>query len=220
MKKILVISAHPDDETLGCGGAIARWVFENREVNIAILADGIGARTSDGALDQDALRVRQRAAEKAWSILGVQERSVFVDLPDNQPDIVSILAITKQIEAFLEKHRPDTLVTHHAGDVNIDHQRVRQVVITACRPQFGLFVRRSFFFEAASNTERKPPGGAPPCAPDFAEEKLAALQAYQQEFHRWPQPPSIGPVTHQARWRGATAGMETAEAFILGREHI
>jgi len=41
---ILVVAAHPDDEVLGCGGAIARHVGLGDQVHILIMAEGVNAR--------------------------------------------------------------------------------------------------------------------------------------------------------------------------------
>ena len=43
--QVLVVAAHPDDEVLGCGGTMARLAHEGREVNIAIMGEGITSRT-------------------------------------------------------------------------------------------------------------------------------------------------------------------------------
>ena len=42
--KYLVIAAHPDDEVLGCGGSIAKWVLSGHQVDILIMAEGITSR--------------------------------------------------------------------------------------------------------------------------------------------------------------------------------
>jgi LmbE family N-acetylglucosaminyl deacetylase len=136
-----------------------------------------------------------------------------------------LLDVIKPIEALIERHRPDTVVTHHGSDLNIDHRRVSQAVATACRPQRGHSVRRLLMFEVASSTEWQLPDAANPFAPNFfvdismtLERKLSALQAYSAEMRAWPHPRSLQALEHLARWRGATIGVEAAEAFVLGRQ--
>ena len=54
----------------------------------------------------------------------------------------------------------------------------------------------------------------------FLTKKLDALNAYASEMRPWPHARSLKAVEHQARWRGATAGLEAAEAFMLGRRVV
>jgi LmbE family N-acetylglucosaminyl deacetylase len=220
---VLVVAAHPDDEALGCGGTIARWAEEGVAVHLAFIADGIGARNDHSAAEQEALQSRRAAAESAASILGATSVH-FDDLPDNQLDSVPLLEVTQRVEALIEAHQPDTVVTHHAGDLNIDHRRVHQAVMTACRPQRGHPVRTILCFEVASSTEWQPPGSGEPFIPNWFEDisatlprKLAALDAYAAEMRDWPHPRSREGVEHLARWRGATVGCDAAEAFMLAR---
>lgn len=222
----LVIAAHPDDEALGCGGTIARWADEAVPIRVAFLADGVGARAGTGRNYENEVACRRDAARSACATLGA-ESPTFGDLPDNRLDTVPLLEIIQVVERLIREYRPGTVLTHHAGDVNIDHQRAHQAVITACRPKPDHPVRRLLFFEVASSTEWQPPGSAPVFVPnvfvdigDTLERKLAALRAYEREMQPWPLARSIAAVEHHARWRGATVGCEAAEAFILGREII
>ncbi|SFC96230.1 N-acetylglucosaminyl deacetylase, LmbE family [Thiohalospira halophila DSM 15071] len=223
MKRVLVFSAHPDDEALGCGGSIARWAEEGVAIHLAFIADGIGARNEHSAAEKTALQNRRAAAESAAGILGATSVH-FDDLPDNQLDSVPLLEITQRVEALIVAHQPDTVVTHHAGDLNIDHRRVHQAVMTACRPQRGHPVRTILCFEVASSTEWQPPGSGAAFEPDWFVDisatlprKLAALDAYAAEMRDWPHPRSREGVEHLARWRGATVGCDAAEAFMLAR---
>jgi LmbE family N-acetylglucosaminyl deacetylase len=75
-----------------------------------------------------------RILRQAADILGAASVS-FEDLPDNPLDTVPLLEITQRVEAQIAQHKPATVFTHHAGELNIDHRRVHQAVITACRPR-------------------------------------------------------------------------------------
>lgn len=225
---ILVVAAHPDDEVLGCGGTIAKYAASGTQVHLAFLADGIGARSATGAhsspAEQQTLERRRAAARSAADILGTTSIS-FDDLPDNRLDSIPLLEITQRIEALIAQHHPTKVLTHHAGDLNIDHRHVQQAVITACRPQRGHPVRTLLTFEVPSSTEWQPPGSGAVFAPNWfvdisatLEQKLVALDAYAEELRDWPHPRSRQGVEHLARWRGATVGCEAAEAFVLARQ--
>lgn len=220
---MLVVAAHPDDDILGCGGAMAKYVDSGMEVRVSFLADGVSARADDGVLMEDERQARHEAAEAACAILGT-ERPTFSDLPDNQLDRVPLLQVTKIIERLIKEHEPETVLTHHAGDLNIDHRVVHQAVVTACRPQSDHPVKTLLFFEVPSSTEWQTAGTAPPFLPNWFEDisstlerKLRALQEYGAELREWPHPRSLQAVEMLARWRGATVGVEAAEALMLGR---
>jgi LmbE family N-acetylglucosaminyl deacetylase len=225
---VAVIAAHPDDEVLGCGGTIARLAKDGRPVHILLLADGVSSR-GDAEIAEtvpEDLVVRNKAAERACKILGCQSVQ-NLGLPDNRLDSLDLLHVVKVVENFIQKYRPSTVFTHHAGDVNIDHRVVHDAVIAACRPLPGHCVEELLFFEVPSSTEWRPPGSGPVFDPnwfvdiaDVLDVKLKALDAYMDEMRPFPHPRSLVAVEALARWRGASAGFEAAEAFILGRKLI
>lgn len=227
--RVLVVAAHPDDEVLGCGGAMARHTRAGDQVTVAILAEGVTSRDShrDRELRSDELSQLGEAARRANSVLGVTNVELF-DFPDNRMDTIARLDIVKVIETLIDRTRPSILYTHHNGDVNIDHRCIHEAVVTACRPIPGNHqVDVLLYFEVASSTEWQTPGSAPPFAPNWfldisetVELKMQALQAYESEMRPWPHARSIEAVTHLVRWRGAHIGVEAAEAFVLGRKLI
>jgi len=223
-KTVLVIVAHPDDETLGCGGTIKLLADSGDSVHVALLADGVSSR-DNSINDSNELNDRRVAARKACNILGVQD-VFFGDFPDNRMDTVALLDIVKIVESLIDKYKPDTIFTHHAGDLNIDHRKIHNAVITASRPQKGHPVKTLLFFEVPSSTEWQTPGSGVAFEPNWFEDisttlgsKLEALDAYEMEIRKWPHSRSREGVEYLAKWRGATVGMDAAEAFMLGR-HI
>ncbi len=221
-KTVLVIAAHPDDETLGCGGTIRSLADAGDLVHVALLADGVSSRDDSINYSND-LNDRRSASRKACEILGVQD-VFFGDFPDNRMDTIALLDIVKVVESLIEKYKPDTIFTHHVGDLNIDHRQVHDAVITACRPQKGHPVKTLLFFEVPSSTEWQTPGSGVAFEPNWftdisslLDKKLLALDAYEMEIRDWPHSRSREGVEHLARWRGATVSVSAAEAFMLGR---
>ena len=74
-KKVLVVAAHPDDEVLGCGGALAMHKLKGDEVQVLFMADGASARSEHNSED---LIGRQSCARQAAAQLGVDKLS-FLD---------------------------------------------------------------------------------------------------------------------------------------------
>ena len=221
--RVLVVAAHPDDEVIGCGGTIAKLAAAGAYIHVGFLADGIMSRGGEPAIRREELAARRAAAHAANDILAVHSVS-FGDYPDNRMDEVARLDAAKVVEALVAEHRPDTVLTHHAGDLNVDHRRVHEAVATACRPQPGQGVHTILCFEVASSTGWQLAGHPAPFEPSwfiditpFAETKARALRAYETELRAWPHVRSHQAIDHLQRWRGATIGVEAAEAFVLGR---
>ncbi len=225
--KVLVIAAHPDDEVLGCGGTMARHAAGGHEVVSVIMAEGVTSRDAkrDRTARESELSELGEAARKANRVLGVHEVKLL-DFPDNRMDSVDQLDINKAVERLIEEFLPNVIYTHHVGDVNIDHRKIHEAVITACRPIPGNHqVETILFFETPSSTEWQPPGSAEPFTPDWfiditdsIDLKLEALKEYSSEMRPWPHARSLEAVEHLARWRGANVGVSAAEAFKLGRK--
>jgi LmbE family N-acetylglucosaminyl deacetylase len=223
---VLVLAAHPDDEVLGVGGTIAYHAALKDRVHIAIAAEGATSRDKSRNL---AARVEEigelkAAAGKAAETLGAQSVR-FLGFPDNRCDSIDRLDLVKAIEAVVEELQPETVYVHHCGDVNIDHRLLHEAAFTACRPQPGHSVKRLLAFETVSSTEWSPPGSLPPFQPNIFVDiskywllKRAALEIYGNEMRPWPHARSITAVEHLGHWRGASAGMDMAEAFVLLRE--
>ena len=221
----LVIAAHPDDEILGAGGYVAKLSAAGEAVHHVIMAEGATSRedTRDRAGKSEELSELARCAQEAGRIVGAKS-VVLEDFPDNRMDSVDLLDVVKVVERHIAEHAPTRIITHANSDVNIDHRVVHDAVIAATRPQPGNRIREVLFFEIMSSTEWRPPASLPAFAPnyfvditDHLEAKLDALRAYAPEMHEWPHSRSVEALEHLGRWRGATIGVEAAEAFATGR---
>jgi LmbE family N-acetylglucosaminyl deacetylase len=219
MRTVLIVAAHTDDEALGCGGTIARHAAEGDKVFAVFMADGVSSRAEASQTDHEN---RHAAAERAASALGIR-RNYYLGWADNRLDSVPLLDIVKGIEPIIRELQPDIVYTHHPGDLNIDHRRTHEAVMTACRPTPGCTVREIYTFEVLSSTEWAGPAMAPFLPnhfvniTDFLATKRKALAAYQQELRPAPHSRSLDHIEHLARHRGHTVGFEAAEAFFSVR---
>ena len=168
----------------------------------------------------------QLAIRQAAQILGGASVR-FLGFPDNRCDSVDRLDLTKAVEAVISELKPDTVYVHHCGHVNIDHRRLHEATFTACRSQPDHPVRCLLSFETVSSTEWAPPGSLPAFQPtvfvdmdEYWPQKRAALETYQQEMRAWPHARSMVALEHLGCWRGASVGVEMAEAFMLLREVV
>mgnify|MGYP002525862601 CR=1 FL=1 len=226
MKNVLVFAAHPDDELLGLGGTVRRLVNEGVTVRAIIMAEGLTSRAmSREEADLSELEELQSDAKRAAAIVGY--RSIeFCGLPDNRMDNLDLLDIIKIITRYVEKYQPDTIFTHHHGDLNIDHRLTCEAVLTACRPVGNSKVHRIFSFETPSSTEWNY-NYSEPFTPNVyvdvtetLEAKVQGMSCYRSESTVFPHPRSPEALRSLGRLRGSNVGFEMAEAFMLIRERV
>lgn len=218
--RILTVAAHPDDETLGAGGAMARLAAGSHEVHVCILTEGVTARHRH--VDQ-----QQECAMRACEILGVSN-VVFCGLPDQRLDALPLLDVILPIEKCIGELRPDVVFTHFGQDANQDHRIAFQATVVATRPMADTTVGTVLCYETASSTEWAAPFTGSVFSPnlffDISETlpvKLDAMRAYEETFagemRPFPHPRSYEALEAISRRHGATAGVAAAEAFMLVR---
>jgi len=225
---VLVVAAHPDDEVLGCGGTIARHADAGDQVHVLIAAEGATSRQQYRDREQvsDELSALVRAAQRAGSILGAASVELL-GLPDNRLDSLDRLELIKLIEVYINRYKPQIVYVHHAGDLNIDHRRLHEAVVTACRPIPGHCVTMLFTYEVPSSTDWQTPGSGPAFQPNWfidisrqLERKMIALSEYSTEMRKWPHTRSLETLNYLAKLRGSQVGHEAAEAFHLLRNVV
>lgn len=223
---VLIVAAHPDDEVLGCGGAIAKFRKNGDDVRVIFLAEGVTSRYQTDEIMaphvQQKSKFRNENAIKALEILSVPSEQIFVEeRPCCRLDQVPMLDLVKQIEGHIDQWKPAKLFTHAPYDTNIDHRLTYMAVLAAARPKQNSQLRSIYSFEVLSSTEWNP---LQPFIPNMfvdvssvLDKKIEALVAYGDEMRPAPHPRSVEVVRSLAAYRGAQAGVLYAEAFSLVR---
>ncbi len=215
---VLAIFAHPDDEALGCGGALARHSARGDRVYAIFMADGEGARAS---ADDESFAARNHATDNAADQLGI-EQITRLNWPDNRLDAVPLLDLVQSIEPLIEEIQPTVVYTHFYGDLNVDHQLTAKAVMTACRALPGSRIRKILAAEVLSSTEWGIGDAFQPNywidISDYIEAKESALRSYDAEMREYPHTRSYQNCRQLAGVRGAAVGVDYAEAFMLMRQ--
>ena len=224
--KILVVAAHPDDEILGCGATMYKLARKNCNVSVLILGKGIDSRANNFKEKKNFSKKKDKliiASKKANKILGVKNL-YHEDFPDNEFDTVSLLKIIKLVEKYINKLKPDTIFTHSISDLNVDHRKTIEAVITATRTTINCPVKNIFSFEIPSSTDWAFNFNKKNFQPNYfinieneLKFKLKALNAYKSEMRKYPNSRSIKNCENIARTRGSTVGLIAAESFELIR---
>lgn len=226
-KKILVVAAHPDDEILGLGGTMHRLIhYHGASVHVVILGEGLTSRSDkrDTEKWKEELIIHKKNIEDAQKAIGYHSVSIY-DFPDNRFDTVPLLNIIKSIEKEKAEWNPEIVFTHHGGDLNIDHQRTFDAVVTACRPLESEVVKTIITFETPSGTEWRASSDPNHFIPNLfisfdntsLQAKIKAMESYTFEKRGFPHPRSPKALTIRASYWGQSVGKEFAEAFCLIR---
>lgn len=221
MSRILVCSAHPDDETLGCGGTILLHVGANDEVFWLIATHAWSPRW-----DEQTIARKEAEITAVSSFYGFAE--VFrLGLPASRLDELPFGEVLGPVSRTIGQLEPDEVYTVHGGDVHGDHQVLSAAVWRSLKAfRSGRTVRRVLSYETLSSTDQAPPGAEPFC-PTFyrdigsvIDRKVEALRLYGSELLDVPAGRNAETIRALARTRGAAVGIPYAEAFMLLRQVV
>jgi len=226
-KKILLIVAHPDDELLGCGATMNRFIQEfGCKIRVVILGEGITSRADARETHkwEEELKTHRANILQAANAIGFESVGIY-QFADNRFDSVDLLDLIKVIEKEKVEFAPDIIFTHHGGDTNIDHRRTFEACITAIRPMEHENVRTLICFETPSSTEWQAFNYPNPFLPNLfigvsaenVEAKIKGMESYEFEKRAYPHPRSPEALRIQAQRWGVSIGQNYAEAFMLIR---
>ena len=219
MKKILIIAPHPDDEILGVGGSMAKWIDEGNEVYVAILT-----RVYAPDLDETISIIGRKEAKKAHKYLGVK-KTIFLDFPVLSLSKVGHVQINKQLTEILESIKPNIMLIPFFGDVHQDHKWFSNSSMVAARPFYEFAPKAIFAYETLSETNWDVPGVTTSFTPSiyiditkYINKKIEAMKIYKSQNKLYPHARSIESIESLAKYRGCTVNLNYAESFISVRQ--
>ncbi len=219
--KVLVIATHPDDEILGCGGAMARHVDEGHEVHVVVVTRGIPE-----LFPPEQIEMTRQELYRAHKVLGVSGVT-FLDFPAPKLDMVPGNDLADAIARVIRQFQPQVVYMPHRGDLHADHRATYWATLVATRPINGCPVQRVLCYETLSESEWSPPTGDQTFTPtvfidisNTLERKLKAMACYRSQLKEPPHPRSLRSIEALARLRGSTVNLNAAEAFMLVRDIV
>jgi LmbE family N-acetylglucosaminyl deacetylase len=216
--RIMVISAHPDDETLGCGGTLLRHANEGASLHWVV------ATEPNESFDAT---WRQRRAEEIRKVAAAYPMGSVdeLGLPAASLDRVPLSDLIERLRQVVLRVRPDVIYVVHGGDVHGDHAVVFDATMAVFKPFRIGWPHAIFSFECASSTNLAAPRRARPFVAQsfvdigpYIDRKLEILSIYESEVPPAPHPRSQDAVRALARYRGTTVSFDYAETFELIRQ--
>jgi N-acetylglucosamine malate deacetylase 1 len=222
MSTVLAIAAHPDDETLGCGGMLLRHRAASDQVHWLIATE----------MTAEVGGTPQRIAAREKEIAAVRDHFGFADVhrlgyPAARLDTAPKIELVHALSKIIDKVMPDTVYLPFRGDVHSDHAALCEASIACTKSFRQRSVRRMRAYETLSETEFQIAPGLPSFTPNLFAEitayldgKIAAMRLYASEIAAFPFPRSEEAIRALAHYRGSTAGFAAAEAFMTLREIV
>ena len=217
-KRVLVVAPHPDDETLGVGGTIAKYSAQGDEVFVLMVSGHLPPIYSRKAYEETVSE-----AYSAFSVLGVK-KSEFLEIPATMIGDQPLHEVNGRISKVVNDFNPHIVLCPYP-DRHIDHRLVFDSVMVATRPVgLGKDIKIVAAYETLSETHWNAPHIEPNFTPnwvvdisDHISEKLNALECYKTQISEFPGPRSIEAVEALAKFRGTQAGFGYGEGFHIVR---
>jgi LmbE family N-acetylglucosaminyl deacetylase len=214
--KVIVVSAHPDDEVLGVGGALIRHREQGDELHWLIATNVYCEQGfSQERVDSRQSEISTVASQLKMKVHQLDFRTMTLTSGD-------LLKLVPEISDIFQQVKPEMLYVLNRSDAHSDH-RVLFDAVMACTKSFRYpFIREVLMYECLSETEFAPalPEKVflPNCYIDVSdqmEEKLELMRVYESELGEHPFPRSERNIRALATFRGASCGVNYAEAFQI-----
>lgn len=213
MTKVLIISPHTDDETLGAGGTLLKYASENKDIYWLNVTN---AKAEYGYTKQDEENGINET-KKVASLYGIKE---FVDLA-LEPAGLDRYKTSDLINLFADRIRkisPQIIIMPFKNDVHSDHRIVFDVVYSCTKAFRCPCVEKILCMEIISETDyaETDEGFVPNYYVDisgYIDQKIDIMKVYKNEIKESPFPRNEDAIRGLAKFRGAGCNCEYAEAF-------
>lgn len=217
MKNIVVISAHPDDETLGVGGTILKHVENGDNVYWLIVTNVF----ENQGFSKERVESRQKEIKEVENLFGIS-KTFLLDYPTMTLSSSSLIKMVPEISYIFMEVQPEIIYTLNRSDAHSDHRVIFDAVM-ACTKSFRYpFIKQILMYECISETEFAPALAEKAFLPNYfvditnyLDTKNEIMKVFESEIAEHPFPRSLENIRALAHFRGASVGVQYAEAFQL-----
>ena len=215
-KKILILSPHADDEILGCGGTISRYVRYGYDINVLILTNanyGAPEIYSKNKIKQ--IRDESKSANK---FIGTR-KLFFENLPALTLSNYPIYKISNIINKYLSTIKPEVIFIPSINDIHDDHKIIFKAAKVSLRANKKTSIKKILSYEVLSETEWNEnektfsPNYFIKLSKSDVDNKIKAFLKYKSQVKKFPHPRSQKAILSLSKVRGSQVYLEYAEAF-------
>jgi LmbE family N-acetylglucosaminyl deacetylase len=139
IQRVLVVAAHPDDADIGCGGTMAKWARQGKEIVYLVCTRGDKGSSDPDMTSERLAQIRSAEQTAAAEVIGVKEVR-FLEGRDGE--LLPTLELRKSVTEIVRLYRPDVVFTHDStvhvydrGNLNHpDHRVVGATVLDVVYP--------------------------------------------------------------------------------------
>lgn len=218
MDKILIISAHADDETFGMGGTLLRYSLRSNHKLYWLIATQIWMPK----WTEDHINSRQKAIDSLSESIRFED-VIKWKFKDNLLDTISKNELQEQLITVLDAIKPNIIFTPSYWDFNFEHRLICEIVEMSTKAYYSKYIEEIIAYEIPSSTEvsfpthRNFPVNYYVDISEFIDKKIELIGYYDTECHEFPHPRSGEYIRILAKKRGAESGLNYAEGFHILR---
>jgi|TARA_B110000438_G_scaffold95694_1_gene94950 N-acetylglucosamine malate deacetylase 1 len=222
---VLVIGAHPDDESIGAGATIAKHIEKGDSVFVVLFS--VGHKPIQPKLKTQAYDMLK--------VFGINKKNIFwLNCKSGNFMSEDQLKVNGELTDIISKIKPKIVYTHYYGDTHQDHIFVFHSTMVACRPihfprgvnekDIWTGVEKILCYEIHSSSNWSGRLDKPFDPTEYniiskknLQSKLDAYACYKKEVRPGDHPRSLDSLKTLAKFRGNSVGRPYAEAFVVIR---
>jgi LmbE family N-acetylglucosaminyl deacetylase len=204
---VLIVSPHPDDETIGCGGLISRTIREGGNVTVVCVT----CPTDE----------RHKELEAALAVLGGAQLEILTKFPTRWLDDRPLVDLVRPLEKIIDFLTPDLILFPNPQHFHQEHRAAAHATLAATRPSGATGRWRppicAIYEEIGDYWSCSPTNWQPNVFVALGHEdidnKCRAMACHKSQDRPVPSERSTEALQSLARLRGAQAGFDFAEAY-------
>lgn len=222
MKNVLVISPHPDDETLGCGGTLLNHLDNGDKINWLLMTR---MHNSIGYTEEQ-INIRNKEIMEVADLYSFNDYSIAPFIT-TKLDSTPFSEIVSYISSYIKKVNANIIYIPFQYDVHSDHRIIYNASISSSKNFNNPSIEKIRVYETLSETEQNIDFQTETFTPNLwidissnIDKKIKIMKKYKSEIKEFPHPRSEKNILALANIRGSFCGCRYAESFITLKEII